>query len=78
MAGNPFDVYDSVLVSSAWVTGEEWAMFAAEVSWDMVIVDEAHHARVRVAATGAKRRGCTRWFENSRRLTHSPSGRRCS
>ena len=46
MAGNPFDVYDSAIVSSSWIAGEEWARFAAEVSWDMVIVDEAHHARV--------------------------------
>ena len=51
--GNPFDGFDSVIVSSSWVTREEWAKFAAEVSWDMVIVDEAHHARVRIS--GKKR-----------------------
>ena len=26
----------------------EWARQATDVSWDMVIVDEAHHARVHV------------------------------
>lgn len=44
---NPFEVYDSVIVSSAWITTPKWAKLAAETPWDMVIVDEAHHARVR-------------------------------
>lgn len=43
---NPFLLYDSVIVSSAWVSSPHWAKLAAEVAWDMVIVDEAHHARV--------------------------------
>lgn len=47
LADNPFEVFDSVLVSSSWITGPTWAKLAAESSWDMVIVDEAHHARVR-------------------------------
>ena len=45
--GNPFDAFDSVIVSSAWVAVEQWAKLATESPWDMVIVDEAHHARVR-------------------------------
>lgn len=44
--GNPFDAFDSVIVSSAWVAAEQWAKLANESPWDMVIVDEAHHARV--------------------------------
>ena len=63
--GNPFDVYDSVLVSSSWVTGQEWARLAAEVSWDMVIVDEAHHARVRISG---KKRDETRLYKVVREL----------
>ena len=51
---------DSVLVSSSWIAGEEWARFAAEVSWDMVIVDEAHHARVRISG---RRREETRLYK---------------
>jgi ATP-dependent helicase HepA len=47
MTDNPFLVYDSVIVSSAWISNPAWAKVAAEVTWDMVIVDEAHHARVR-------------------------------
>jgi SNF2 family DNA or RNA helicase len=45
--GNPFEAFDSVIVSSAWVASDKWAKLAAETPWDMVIVDEAHHARVR-------------------------------
>jgi SNF2 family DNA or RNA helicase len=44
--GNPFRQFDSVIVSSAWLSGDKWSQLAAEVDWDMVIVDEAHHARV--------------------------------
>ena len=65
MAGNPFDVYDSAIVSSSWITGKEWARFAAEVSWDMVIVDEAHHARVRISG---RRREETRLYKVVREL----------
>ena len=52
--GNPFDAFDSVIVSSAWIAATEWAKLAAEVDWDMVIVDEAHHARVRRSAATAR------------------------
>ncbi len=51
--GNPFDAYDSVIVSSSWVSNPKWAKLVAETPWDMVIVDEAHHARVR--RSGKKR-----------------------
>jgi len=50
--GNPFVEYDSVLVSDRWITGKDsktgktWAQLAAACDWDLVIVDEAHHARV--------------------------------
>ncbi|SOD73491.1 SNF2 domain-containing protein [Jatrophihabitans sp. GAS493] len=51
--GNPFDAYESVIVSSAWITGPEWAKLATQSDWDMVVVDEAHHARARI--TGNRR-----------------------
>lgn len=44
---NPFEVYDSVIVSSSWITMPKWSKLVVETPWDMVIVDEAHHARVR-------------------------------
>lgn len=44
--GNPFDAFESVLVSSAWIRTEKWANLATSTPWDMIIVDEAHHARV--------------------------------
>jgi hypothetical protein len=47
--GNPFEAFDSVIVSSGWIGSEPWSKLMAEVPWDMVIVDEAHHARVRVS-----------------------------
>jgi SNF2 family DNA or RNA helicase len=56
---NPFLVYDSVIVSSAWVSNPVWAKLAAQVTWDLVIVDEAHHARVR---RSGKRREETRLY----------------
>ena len=62
---NPFLVYDSVIVSSAWVSNPAWAKLAAEVAWDMVIVDEAHHARVR---RSGKRREETRLYRAVRDL----------
>jgi SNF2 family DNA or RNA helicase len=65
MAGNPFEIYDSVIVSSSWISMEEWARKAAEVSWDMVIVDEAHHARVHVSG---RRREETRLYKAVRAL----------
>ena len=44
-SGNPFASYESVLCSSRWVANPKWAKLCAEVDWDLVIVDEAHHAR---------------------------------
>ncbi len=76
--GNPFEVYDSVIVSSSWISMEEWARYAAEVSWDMVIVDEAHHARVHVSGRRREETGCTKWSGIWSRLMHSPSAPRYS
>jgi ATP-dependent helicase HepA len=45
--GNPFAHFDSVLVSADWVSNKRWADLVVQVEWDMVIVDEAHHARLR-------------------------------
>ena len=56
---NPFLVYDSAIVSSAWVSNPTWAKLAAEVAWDMVVVDEAHHARCVGVGADARRHGCT-------------------
>lgn len=44
-SGNPFAYFDSVLCSSGWVAGSKWAGLCAQVDWDLVVVDEAHHAR---------------------------------
>ena len=63
---NPFEVYDSVIVSSSWVTGDTWRKLAAEASWDMVIVDEAHHARV--SGAGGVRRESNRLYKVVREL----------
>lgn len=62
---NPFEVYDSVIVSSAWITTPKWAKLAEESPWDMVILDEAHHARVR--GSGRSRRE-TRLYKTVRSL----------
>ena len=43
--GNPFTSSESTLCSSGWVAGPKWAKLCAEADWDLVIVDEAHHAR---------------------------------
>ena len=43
--GNPFARYDDVIVSDAWVSGDERSREVKQVDWDMIIVDEAHHAR---------------------------------
>lgn len=45
--GNPFTKEESILCSSSWVVGKKWADQCAEVNWDLIIVDEAHHARMR-------------------------------
>ena len=44
---NPFTYYDSVLCSSGWIANPKWATLCSEVDWDIVILDEAHHARSR-------------------------------
>lgn len=46
---NPFTRFDSVLCSASWIAQKKWAALCAEVDWDLVIVDEAHHARSRRA-----------------------------
>lgn len=46
VTGNPFAHYASVICSSSWVTRKEWADLCAEVDWDLIIVDEAHHVRM--------------------------------
>ena len=43
--GNPFTFETSVLCSSGWVANPKWAELCAAVNWDMIIIDEAHHAR---------------------------------
>ena len=45
--GNPFahPDYSSVLCSSRWVTNPRWKDLCAEAYWDLIILDEAHHAR---------------------------------
>ncbi len=35
----------NVIVSERWITREPWVDYVAEVGWDLIIVDEAHHAR---------------------------------
>ena len=46
-AGNPFAYpdFDSVLCSSSWVVRDEVAELCSSVDWDLIIIDEAHHAR---------------------------------
>lgn len=65
LTGNPFEEFDSVIVSSAWIAAPAWAKLAAEAPWDMVIVDEAHHARVR---RSGKRREETRLYKAVKEL----------
>ena len=42
---NPFAFSDSILCSSSWVANPTWAELCSRVNWDLVILDEAHHAR---------------------------------
>ena len=42
---NPFTRFDKVLCSSSWVSQPKWSELCTQVDWDLVIVDEAHHAR---------------------------------
>jgi ATP-dependent helicase HepA len=48
---NPFLRMNSVIVSESWISNPQWAKLAVEVHWDMVIVDEAHHARHHASGT---------------------------
>ena len=43
--GNPFTFEERVLCSSGWVANPKWAELCTAVDWDLIIVDEAHHAR---------------------------------
>ena len=43
--GNPFMHGDSILCSSGWIVNDRWAKACTEMDWDLIIVDEAHHAR---------------------------------
>ena len=43
--GNPFTYVDSVICSASWLSNSQRAAQCALVDWDLVIVDEAHHAR---------------------------------
>ena len=43
--GNPFTYADNIICSAAWVANPKWVPQCAVVDWDLVIVDEAHHAR---------------------------------
>ena len=45
--GNPFDNpdHDSVICSASWITRSPWRELCLEAEWDLVILDEAHHAR---------------------------------
>ena len=45
--GNPFTYSNSVLCSSSWVVNNSWARQCTTADWDLIIVDEAHHARSR-------------------------------
>ena len=42
---NPFTYWNNVVCSAWWVSDPRRAKQCAEVDWDLVIVDEAHHAR---------------------------------
>ncbi len=46
-SGNPFDNpdHDSVICSASWITRSPWRELCLEAEWDLVILDEAHHAR---------------------------------
>ena len=45
--GNPFahPDYSSVLCSSKWISNRKWEGPCTDAYWDLIIVDEAHHAR---------------------------------
>jgi superfamily II DNA/RNA helicase len=62
---NPFARFKSVIVSEAWISDPKNATEVEKVAWDLVIVDEAHHARRH------KDRTSTRLYELVYRLTDS-------
>ena len=64
--GNPFVHYDRVLCSSRWVGIPKWAKLCTAVNWDLVIVDEAHHARHQLFGKKAK---ATRLYRLARDLS---------
>ena len=43
--GNPFLYQGRILCSSKWITYKRWHEQCVSADWDLVIVDEAHHAR---------------------------------
>ena len=45
--GNPFahPDYSNALCSSKWVSNRRWRDLCTEAYWDLIILDEAHHAR---------------------------------
>ena len=45
--GNPFahPDYSSILCSSRWVSNAKWKDLCTQAYWDLIILDEAHHAR---------------------------------
>src|SRR5205085_708615 len=46
-AANPWTDHDSIITSHSWASWTpQRVREIAQVSWDMIIVDEAHHARV--------------------------------
>lgn len=71
--GNPFARYDSVLASADWIASSRWAQQATRVDWDMVIVDEAHHARRTRTGTRAQ---TTQLYDLLRHLAADQFGNR--
>ena len=64
--GNAFIRYNSVIASEAWLADERQAKQVAECAWDLVIVDEAHHARSQRSGSGTT---TTRLYRLVRKLT---------
>ena len=62
---NPFARFKSVIVSEAWISDPKNATEVEKVAWDLVIVDEAHHARRH------RDRTSTRLYDLVNRLTDS-------
>jgi ATP-dependent helicase HepA len=64
--GNPFARYDSVIVSERWIAEGSRAKQVTECAWDLVIVDEAHHAR---SHRSGARTSTTQLYKLVRQLT---------